>query len=345
MTSPTSLPPALQVSQMIVGLWVPQAVHAAAELGIADLLAQSPRDAASVATALGTDADGTARLLRALATLGLLSRDEGGRFQLTDLGRLLQNDVPSSRRAWSRLMGGAGVWQAWGRLTECVRTGRKAADLDGAARTDTFDAIAADPAAAAIFNQAMSDLTSGVAPGIAAAVDWTGVRRVVDVGGGYGALLCAILEAHPEMEGSVFDLEHAREGALRLLSSRGLAARGRFVPGSFFDTPPPPADAFVVKSCIHDWDDEHSLRLLARCRDAMRDGARLLVVEPPVVASAGHPVADWFTAFSDLNMLVNVGGRERTEAEYTALLERAGLRVTAVRETPSFFRVFDAVLS
>jgi hypothetical protein len=165
----------------------------------------------------------------------------------------------------------------------------------------------------------------------------------VDVGGGYGALLCAVLEAHPALEGTVFDLGHAREGALDLFASRGLSARATFTAGSFFEEAPPPADVYLIKSVIHDWDDAQSLRILGRCREAMGEGGLLLLVEPPAGPPSGNPVGDWFLAFSDLNMLVNTGGRERTEAEYRALLEAAGLRVRGVRETPTFFKVFEAV--
>jgi len=166
---------------------------------------------------------------------------------------------------------------------------------------------------------------------------------VVDVGGGYGALLCAILEAHPGMEGAVFDLDHAREGALELYAARGVASRATYVAGSFFDTVPPLADVYVLKSVIHDWDDTRSLRILRKCREAMDPKSRLLLVEPPAGSPSGNPTGDWFLTFSDLNMLVNTGGRERTEAEYCGLVEAAKLRVLGVRETPTFYRVFEAV--
>jgi len=324
-----NLPPALQMSQMIVGLWVPQAVHAAAELGIADVLAEKPLPSRVVAERLETHPDATERLLKALVTLGLVAPHEDG-FELTDLGRCLETRAQASRRAWSRLMGGAEVWRAWGRLTDCIRTGRKAygsSDGAGSSESDTFDVLAADPAGAAIFHQAMADLTSGVAPGIARAIDIDGTRRVVDVGGGYGALLCALLEAHPSLEGTVFDLEHARDGATELFASHGVASRASYVAGSFFETAPPKADLYVLKSVIHDWDDARGLRILGRCREAMGDKTRLLLVEPPAGSASGNPVGDWFLTFSDLNMLVNTGGRERTEAEYSALLEAAKLRV------------------
>lgn len=341
--SPTNVSPAFRLNQMIMSLWVPQVVHAAAELGVADVLAEAPLPSSAVAERLGTHPDATDRLLRALVTLELLEL-RGDRFELTEMGRCLETRSPVSKRAWSRLMGGPGVWQAWGRLTDCIRTGRMAWSGGEGESTGTehFDAMGRDPAFAAIFHQAMVELTRGVAPGIVGAMDLGGVRRVVDVGGGHGALLCAILVAHPTVEGAVFDLEHARRGALELFASHGVAGRASFVTGNCFDTAPPAADVYVLKSVIHDWDDARSLRLLGKCREAMDEKARLLVVEPPAPVRRGDPTADWLITFSDINMLVNTGGRERTEAEYRALIEAAGLRVQAVRETPSLFRIFEA---
>ncbi|WP_437296831.1 methyltransferase [Sorangium sp. So ce426] len=345
--SPTNLPPAFRLNQMIMSLWVPQVIHAAAELGVADVLAGGPLPSSAVATRLGTHPDATERLLRALVTLDLLA-PSGERFELTEMGRCLETSSPSSRRAWSRLMGGPGVWRAWGRLTDCIRTGRMAwgaADAAASSGTEHFDEMARDPAAAVIFHQAMVELTRGVAPGIVGAIDFRGVRRVIDVGGGYGALLCAILEAHAGVEGVVFDLDHAREGALQLFASRGVGARASFVAGSCFDIAPPAADLYVLKSVLHDWDDARSLKLLGKCREVMDDSARLLVVEAPAPAGPcqrGNTALDWVLTFSDINMLVNTGGRERTEAEYRALLDAAGLCVKGVRETPSFYRVLEA---
>ena len=372
-TPAASLPPATRLSQMIVGLWVPQAVHAAAELGLADVLAEAPLSSRAVAERLGTHPDATDRLMRGLVILGVVVIEHGGTaphppptppplrrsdsgsaasleqseplYALTEMGRCLQSDSASSRRAWSRLMGGRDVWTAWGRLLECVRTGKPAWALDAEASSNSrhFDVMDNDPAAAAVFHQAMAELTRGVAPGIVGAVDWQGSRRVVDVGGGYGALLCAILEANPEMEGAVFDLGHAREGALALFRARGVASRAGYIAGTFFETLPPPADVYVLKSVIHDWADEPSLRTLARCREAMRADTRLLLVEVPAASERTGTFLDWILTFSDLNMLVNTGGRERTVAEYQSLLEAAGLRVTAIRETPNVFRVFETV--
>jgi O-methyltransferase domain/Dimerisation domain len=339
--SPTNAPPALQLSKIIVSFWESQAVHVAAELGLADILSERPLPSRAVAERLNTHPDATDRLMHALVTLGLLTRDQDC-FALTELGRCLETRSPTSRRAWSRLMGGKQGWEAWGRLIECVRTGKKAyGSADG--ETDTFDALASDAGAVAVFHQAMADSTRGVAPAVARTIDFTGARRVVDVGGGYGALLCGILEAHPHLEGAVYDLPQAREGALTLFAECALSGRATYVTGSFFETPPPAADVYVLKSVIHDWDDVRSLRILARCREAMNETARLVLVEPAAGAPNGNPLGDWFISFSDLNMLVATGGRERNESEYVALLESANLKVTAVRDTQTFYHVFESV--
>jgi hypothetical protein len=337
----TNPPPALQLSRMILSFWVSQAIHVAADLGLADVLSARPLPSRAVAARLDTHPDATDRLMHALVTLGLLTLDQDC-FALTELGRCLETRSPTSRRAWSRLTGGKQGWESWGRLIDCVRTGKKAYG-SGDGETDTFDALASDPRAVAIFHQAMADSTRGVAPAVARTIDFTGVRRVVDVGGGYGALLCGILEAHPHLEGAVYDLPHAREGALRLFAECAVSGRATYVTGSFFETPPPAADVYVLKSVIHDWDDARSLSILTRCREAMNGTARLVLVEPAAGASNGNPLGDWFISFSDLNMLVATGGRERNQREYVALLEAASLKVAVVRDTKTFYRVFESV--
>ncbi|MBJ6759455.1 helix-turn-helix domain-containing protein [Myxococcaceae bacterium JPH2] len=329
-----------QIGRHMMSLWVPQAVHAAAELGLADALAQGPATPAQLAQRLGLHADATHRLLNALVVLDLVSVSDGT-FGLTEQGAFLCSDSPKSRRAWARLMGGDSVWRAWGKLTDCVRTGAPAyaAGERRTSETETFDALAEDPVAAEVFHRAMADGTRGVAPDIIAALDFKGVRNIVDVGGGHGELLCAALEAHPQVRGEVFDLAHAKPGATALLARRGLSTRASFRAGDLFRERPPTADLLLMKSVIHDWDDARSLTILQRCREALSDDGTLVVIEPtaqPAGASV-PPAFAWIVAFSDLNMLVNTGGRERTAAEFTALLERAELRVEQVRPTANGF--------
>jgi hypothetical protein len=343
MNEKRTLAPEYQLGREVMSLWVPQAIHAAAELGVADALARGPLTAEALAARLETHPGATGRLLGALAVLGIVQvNPEAKAFELTPLGECLRSDVPHSRRAWARLMGGPTVWQAWGKLADCVRTGAPALD----AQTEVFEGMLSDPRASAVFHRAMLDGTSGQAPGIVACLDLTHVEQVVDVGGGYGALLAAVLDAQPEATGCVFDLEHARPGAEAWFSERALSERARFVTGDFFVAPPPRADLLLLKSVLHDFDDERSLIILRRCREALEGGGRLVVVEAPAPEpdQALPGAFAWIVAFSDLNMLVNTGGRERTRAEYLALLEAAGFRVERVKPTASgFYSCFDCV--
>jgi hypothetical protein len=332
----TDEPAALRLSRMITSLWIPQALAAAAEIGLPDALKPAPLSAADLAARLGTHPDATERLCQALVFLEVL-KEQGSALALTELGRALTDDAATSRRAWARLMGGETVWSQWGKLAECVRSGRPAA------LGEPFSALERDPSAAAIFHQAMAEMTRDVAPAICDALELAGVRKVVDVGGGHGALLCAVLERAPGARGAVYDLPGAQGGALSLFARRGLAARTQYVAGDVFAAPPPPADLYLLKSVIHDWDDARSRTILQRCREAMADDARLCVIEAPVPAMRDRGVLGYFTAFSDLNMLVVAGGRERSEAQYRALIESCGLRVAAVRRTRGLFQVFEAV--
>ena len=213
-----------------------------------------------------------------------------------------------------------------------------------------FEAMAADPQGAAIFYQAMVEMTRQAAGALIEAYDFSGVHTLIDVGGGYGLLLAAIMAAYPEMSGKVFDLPHCQEGATRLLAERGVAGRAEFVAGSFFDSVPSGADAYILKSVIHDRDDEKSLTIFKNCRAAMsespsrKDRARLLIIEPTVPERVGSSSHDGVIVGSDLNMLVMAGGRERTEAEFRSLLEAADLRIARiVTAPPTAFSVIEAL--
>ncbi|MDX1650481.1 MAG: methyltransferase, partial [Myxococcota bacterium] len=273
-----TVPPRFRLARMIASVWVPQALHAAAKLGVADALAGGARPAPEVADAVGADPDATHRLLRALVVLELLTQDEDGRFALTDLGRCLTADAPDSVRSWALLWGGPMMWAPWGRLADCVRTGETGPGLLEGFR-DPFELMEAHPEDRDHFDRSMLQLTRGVAAALPAAWDFDGVESVVDVGGGLGALLPPLLRAHPGMRGTVFDLPHCAEGARALLAAEGLADRCAFVGGDFFEAVPAGADVYLLKSVIHDWDDARARRILTRCREAMRPDSRLLVLE------------------------------------------------------------------
>ena len=281
----TETPPRLQLTRLILSLWAPQSIHTAAALRIPDFLANGPRRSDELAQAAGAHPGALYRLMRALVALELCIQTEDGAFALTPMGDYLRSDSPDSARSWALLMGGRYVWHGWECLVDCVRTGEPAPKLLG--EKETFEAMAADPEGAAIFYQAMVEVTRQAVEAIIKAYDFSGVRTVVDVGGGYGVLLAAILSTYPEMRGKVFDLPHCQEGAARLLAECGVAGRGEFVTGSFFESAPAGADAYILKSVIHDWDDEQSLKIFRKCRAAMNNGARLLVIEPTVPEHVG----------------------------------------------------------
>jgi SAM-dependent methyltransferase len=323
---------AFRLQQLASSLWMSQSLYVTAELGIADAMGEDTLAGDDVAAEIGGDPGATERLLRALATLGVVDHHEDGRFALTDLGRLLRADVPESLRA-SVLLRGPAFRRAWGELATCVRTGDHAAKLlDGL--DDPFAAFS-DPAAQDGFNAAMAASTVQVAPAVMAAYDFGGFMSIVDVGGGYGTLLARIAADHPSTAMTVFDLPQCE---------RGVVSPCAFVAGDFFlDPVPAGADAYVLKSVLHDWNDERAARILCAVRDAMRDDSRLLVIEPIVPAVLTTSAEHRAIVAADLNMLVSTGGRERTEVELDALLAGAGLRRTATIPTASNLAVIEAV--
>jgi len=334
------IPAPFQLSRMISSLWVPQAIHAAAALGIPDLLAAGPKHSDDLAAQAGAHPGALHRLMRGLTALGLCTSTDSGAFQLTPLGDCLRSDTRDSVRSWALLMGGEMVWHSWGQFLECVRTGVPAPKLlDG---MDTFEHIEANPEAAAVFDKSMVELTRHLGGAIAMSYDFSLITKLVDVGGGYGALLPPMMKANPAMQCAVFDREHCRDGAEQLFDKVGLGDRFEFLAGSFFEKVPAGADAYLLKSVIHDWDDERSLAILRNCRAAMRGPARLLLVEIVVPEEIGTSPLDAMIASTDLNMLVNTGGCERTEGEYRELLDAADLRVEQIVATPAAFSIIDA---
>lgn len=341
MTPPTAVPLPFQLTRLVSALWMPQAIYTAAALGIADALAGGPRTSADVAATVGAQPEATHRLLRGLVALGLCAPAGDGAFALTPLGGCLRADSPDSVRSWALLMGSPMCWSAWGRLVDAVRSGDSIPRLDG--WKSSFGFRETHPAEASVFDRAMVELTRHLAGAIAAAYDFAGLRTVVDVGGGFGALLAPILAATPDLQGVVFDDPRCRDGALRLLSEAGVAGRSEFVAGDFFDAVAPAgADAYLLKSVIHDWSDADCRRLLGAVRAAMGPDSRLLVVEPIVPDQPGSSPYDMMIASTDLNMLVLTGGKERTEAEFRALLDAAGLPVTRIVPTPATMSIIEA---
>jgi SAM-dependent methyltransferase len=319
--------------QIGFGFAAAQSLSVAAELGIADLLAAGPQTIEALATATRTDPGALRRVLRLLAAQGIFSEEESGRFAQTHLSDALRADAPGSPRDFLRMIGRE-PFLAWGRLLDAVRTGRPSFDLVfGAPR---FDWLGQNPEAAALFQAAMVALGGDVVDPIATAYEFGDLGVVVDVGGGHGRLLSAILARYPGVDGILFDLPGGIAAAEAGLG--GPLPRCKLVAGDFFESVPEGANAYLMKKVLHDWSDDDAVRILANCRRAMAPGGRVLVAEtvvPP--GNAPDPIK-----VMDVNMLVVTGGRERTADEFAALFERAGLRAGRVVPTGARVSILEA---
>jgi hypothetical protein len=333
-----SAPPAnVQLIQMCAGGWVAAAVHAAAKLGIADFLADGARSAAELAPATGTHAPSLHRFMRTLAGFGLLAEGEGQRFALTPLGEALKTGAPGSARSTLLAFGGSAFWRTWEEIGYSLETGKPA--FERVWGMPLFDYLGRDPEAAAHFSEAMVGFHGSEPPTVAEAYDFSGIQTVVDVGGATGNMLAALLSRHPALRGVLFDMPHVVRDAPALLKARGVDARVTIEAGSFFERVPEGGDAYLLSHVIHDWSEEQCLTILGHCRRAMRPDSRLLIVET-VLPEGNVPHQG---KLQDLVMLVFPGGQERTEAEYAALLGKAGFRLDRVIPTTSVVSIVEAV--
>lgn len=328
---------------MTFGYMPAQVLYATAELALADTLAGGPRTYEELAKETGTDPQALRRLLRALAGMGAVAQLDADRFELTELGGALRSDAPDSIRGLVMLFTGPEVWRTWGELPQSLRTGEPG--WQRVTGLTPFEFFERHSEQSATFNAAMAQHTRDVAPGIIAGYDFARFGTIADLGGGDGTLIAAILSAAPGPRGVLFDLPPALESAPANLAAAGVADRCEVVAGDFFEAVPAGADAYVLKSVIHDWDDERSTAILRNCRAVMGPDARLLLLElvMPSVISPDDPG----NAMSDINMLITTGGRERTADEFRELLDGAGLSLTAMTDAlpPSGYRVVEAVPS
>lgn len=319
--------PSVAMKRLIDGYQISQALHVAATLGIADLLKDGPRSSDDLAATTDAHPGALYRMLRALASVGVFAEDDDRRFALTPLGDCLRSDAPEPVDGWAAFIGRPYHWQAWSEMLHSVKTGENAFQhLHG---TDVWTYRASRPEENAIFNRAMTALSRRNAQAIVAAYDFGRFRRVVDVGGGRGALLAAVLARHMETRGVLFDLPHVVANAAALLRDAGVADRCEIVGGDAFAAVPDGGDAYMLRAILHDWDDAEAAAILRSCRRAIGPEGRLLVLEWLI----GPPNAGRDGKFSDLNMLVSPGGRERTREEYAALFAAVGFRLTAVFPT------------
>jgi hypothetical protein len=322
------LTPAGKLLEMIAMRHVPQALHAVAVLGIADLLADGPKSSDELAQATGSHARTLYRVLRALVAARVFAEDRAGQFRLTALGQPLRSDVADSVRAASIFLSGESELE--GRLIDCVQSGKTAVEL-ASGTTNWIEYYRQNPKRAEVFNAAMTALSNAHYAGVVDAYDFRSIRKLVDVGGGHGRLLSMILTAYPKMCGVLFDLPHAFEGGRTMIAEAGLSNRCEVVSGDFFRSVPVGGDAYVLSRVIHDWSDEKAVAILKVVRGALPARGRLLLFETMIRADnrLSYPL------LSDLNMVIRTGGCERDEAEYRALYKAAGFKLTRVVETPS----------
>lgn len=330
------VPAPVAMMEMVTEMWAAQAIVAAAELGIADALADEPLSAEELAAAVGADADAVRRLLRALISRGIFRQRRDGRYDLTPLADTLRRDAEVPLAGWARWLGSRQHREHWSHLTDAIRTGRSV--VPALRGKPAFEYLASEPELGEIFNQAMTAGSAMSIGPVIAAYDFSPFATIVDVGGGHGRLLSEILAATPTARGVLFDLPQVVAGASAVITERGVADRIEISEGSFFDSVPAGGDAYVLKSVIHDWPDDDAVRILRNVRDAAQTGSHLLLIEFVVPEHHREFVGNWL----DLEMLLALDARERSAAEFERVFDRAGYRLQRVVPTASPFSVLEA---
>jgi len=329
----------MQVIQMGRAFIVSRTIYVAAKLGLADQLASGPKSAAELAGPMQVHAPSLHRLMRTLASLGVLTEQAGQRFALTDLGRALKTGARGSARSTVIYSGSPAPQSGWDNLAYSVETGKSG--FEKAQGVPVFDYLAQHPDEASLFSEMMIGLHNQEPPAVAAAYDFSTFKTIADVGGAAGNMLAGILARHAGPRGILFDRPHVVGDAPALLDAKGVSDRVTIEAGDFFKSVPVGADAYVLSHIIHDWSEDRCLTILEHVRKAMSPAGRLLIVEMVLAAGdAPHP-----GKILDMVMLAQFGGQERTEAEYATLLGKAGFRLTRIVPTASAVSVVEAALA
>ena len=331
-------PPGVALFQMMTGKWISKAISTVVELGIPDQLGKGARTVGDIARQAGASEDGVYRLLRALASVGVFAEGAERQFKLTPIGQLLRTDRHESHAGYAHFTGHDSTWRPWGELAYSVRTGQPA--FDKVFGMPVFEYFSKNAEAAAVFDTAMTSLSTMDGEMIAAAYDFTGIGTLMDVAGGQGLLLATLMQKHKKMRGILFDLPHVTAAASATFSRAGVAARGHIESGDFFKALPRGADAIIMKHIVHDWDDAAATKILQACHRALGPRGKVLLAESVIPPGNAPHVGKLL----DLEMLVlTPRGRERTKAEFTALLRGAGFRLSRVVATPSPMSIVEAV--
>jgi len=329
------VPPPVAMLELVLGAWVAQAIQVATALGIADALVGGPLPATELAKRVGADADGVDRLMRALVSRGVFRKGRDG-YGLNALGETLRSDVGSPMRAAGLFFGSRQHREHWTHLLDAVKTGKPV--VESLRGKPFFDYLGDEPEFAGLFNDAMTGMSEMAVQPAVAAYDFSRHATIIDVGGGHGRLLSAILAATPSARGVLYDLPDVVADAPELLAEFGLTDRVDVQAGSFFEAVPSGGDAYVMKHIIHDWADEEALTILRNVRAAIDAGTTLLLLEFVIPDHDGDFIGKWV----DLEMLLVAGGRERTAEQYRSLLAQAGFRMTQVVETAAPISIVEA---
>lgn len=330
-------PPQVVLLQLLTGRWVAQALGAIAKMGVADHMSSSPTPVENIADAVGANTEALYRVLRALSMVGVTVEHGNHAFSLTPVGETLRTDMLGSMRWMAAYTNDPWALGAWSELEYSIRTGKPG--FDKAMGMKPWDYLGAHPEEADRFNKGMTAISAmSIAP-VPHVYDFTQFGTIADIGGGFGLTIATILRAAPAARGILFDQPHVVSGAPEMLQAQGVADRVQVVGGSFFEAVPAEADAYILKHIIHDWDDEHSQKILHIVRSAMPDHAKVLLLEWVVPG----PNEESFSKWLDLEMLTVVGGKERDPEQFRELLASAGLRMTRIVPTPGGLSVIEAV--
>ncbi len=329
---------AAKLLRLMWGIHISRAVYAAAELGIADLLAEGPASTEELARVTRTHEPSLYRVLRLLAALGVFDERSPRCFSLTMLGNRLRSDVPAGMRSWATFLDALGGVRPFARILDTVKTGRPG--FDAVYGMGIFDFLAEHPENAATFDAAMSERTAAFAPAVADACDFSDMRTVIDVGGGQGTLLAAILRKHGHLHGVLLESPAVAIRATDELAARDIADRSEVLAGNFFEQVPERGDCYVLANVLHDWDDTRAARILRNCRRSMARAGRVLIIERLIPEDGSDAVP---TLLSDINMLVITGGQERTNEEYGKLLGSAGLKLSRIQPVAFPYGVIEGV--
>src|SRR6266487_890628 len=339
-SQPQEMPPQVRILDMLLGMMKTQAIHEAVRLNLAELVKDGPRSVAELAEETQTHPVSLLRLMRTLEGLGLFAEVEEGKYGQSQLSHFLRPGVPGSMYDVASIHGALWQWRPWENFSYSLQTGKTAFDqLFG---MSLFEYFASHPGEGAGFQQAMAGFSKQVHIPLAQGYDYSSFSTIVDIGGGFGGLLSTILRTHPQLSGILFDLPHVIDAAHEQTAAADIAERCRLVAGDVFQAReiPQGADAYIMKQMIKDWNDEAAVQILTNCRRAMRPGGKILVAEQ-LILPGQHMLP---AKLIDLQLMVVLSGQERTEAEYRALFEKAGLTLARVVPTHSPYSILEGIV-